>query len=203
MDRTCSVEGCQRPFGTRSGGVDYCDAHYNRLRRYGDPLAGGAFRRSSSVSSPCSFEGCEQRAKSRGLCLGHYAQWAKGHELRPLRTFNFARDGIKRCPKCLQDLPLTAFAKKGDYLQWMCRPCTAVNNRAQRYGITFDEAKELIGRNCEGCGRKALGRDVHIDHCHDTGKVRGVLCRDCNHALSKHMTPEILRRLADYLEGRS
>lgn len=42
---------------------------------------------------------------------------------------------------------------------------------------------------------------VQIDHCHDTEKVRGLLCINCNWLLGKsHDSPDLLRRAADYLE---
>jgi hypothetical protein len=35
--------------------------------------------------------------------------------------------------------------------------------------------------NCECCGNEYLNsRDKHMDHCHNTGKFRNVLCRNCN-----------------------
>lgn len=44
------------------------------------------------------------------------------------------------------------------------------------------------------------GHHTHIDHCHKTGKVRGVLCMNCNHMLGKSKdNPEILMRGAQYL----
>jgi len=40
-----------------------------------------------------------------------------------------------------------------------------------------------------------------IDHCHDSGRVRGILCKDCNLVLGwMKDTPARLRALADYLE---
>ena len=37
---------------------------------------------------------------------------------------------------------------------------------------------------CEACGKKQTRPgEMHIDHCHTTGQVRGVLCFNCNVAL--------------------
>lgn len=41
-----------------------------------------------------------------------------------------------------------------------------------------------------------------VDHCHDSGKVRGLLCSGCNRALGYFRdSPTALRAAADYLEG--
>ena len=38
--RGCCIEGCDRPFHAK----EMCSAHYTRQWRFGDPLAGGAFK---------------------------------------------------------------------------------------------------------------------------------------------------------------
>ena len=58
-----------------------------------------------------------------------------------------------------------------------------------RYGITFADAEAMLlqqGRKCaicrkrlEFCSEDAEAR-AHIDHCHNNGNVRGILCRPCN-----------------------
>jgi hypothetical protein len=41
----------------------------------------------------------------------------------------------------------------------------------------------------------------HVDHCHETGQVRALLCHACNTSLGKMKdSPELLRRAADYIE---
>ena len=59
----CSVEGCEKRAVTRG----YCDMHYRRWRKYGDPLSGAR-----SVIKPCSVEECPKPAEARTLCHGHY-----------------------------------------------------------------------------------------------------------------------------------
>lgn len=60
----------------------------------------------------------------------------------------------------------------------------------KKYGINYDEFMrmlELANHKCEVCGRDVViegprgsANLAHIDHCHDTGRVRGVLCFKCN-----------------------
>lgn len=77
--------------------------------------------------------------------------------------------------------------------------------RARKYGLTVEEAKALEAvTNCELCdielttGRGSTGRC--IDHNHETGKVRGVLCNSCNRMLgSSKDNPETLIRAAQHL----
>lgn len=38
-----------------------------------------------------------------------------------------------------------------------------------------------------------------VDHCHSTGKVRALLCNDCNYIVRKEHTPTRLEQAAEYL----
>lgn len=45
---------------------------------------------------------------------------------------------------------------------------------------------------------------IHVDHCHKTGRVRGVLCFSCNAALGQFKDqPDVIRRAATYVEGNA
>ncbi|MEY2423977.1 MAG: hypothetical protein QOI95_4044 [Acidimicrobiaceae bacterium] len=76
------------------------------------------------------------------------------------------------------------------------------------FGITADDVDAMIekqGGKCIICGRTPERlASWHVDHCHDTGVVRGILCIDCNQGIGKfHEDPERLRAAADYLESSS
>jgi Recombination endonuclease VII len=59
--------------------------------------------------------------------------------------------------------------------------------RMSRYGLRFGQWARLFKKQesrCAICGTDKPGaREWHTDHCHTTGKVRGVLCQLCNNAL--------------------
>ena len=74
------------------------------------------------------------------------------------------------------------------------------------YGITiedFERIQEDQDGKCKICGEeeKAVIRGVPLDHCHETGKIRGLLCHRCNKGLGEFgESPEMLRKAAEYLE---
>lgn len=73
------------------------------------------------------------------------------------------------------------------------------------YGITLDEYDEMLesqGSVCAICGGTPdNGRRMNVDHDHDTGKIRGLLCNHCNPLLGNaNDNPYILRLGAMYLE---
>ncbi len=76
-----------------------------------------------------------------------------------------------------------------------------------KYGITLADKEARLHSQNDACAicQKALGhdlRDIHLDHCHDTGKVRGVLCNSCNAGLGRFKnSAAFLRAAANYLEG--
>lgn len=155
---------------------------------------------------PCSFDGCDRVAKYHApptLCNGHLQQHQRGVELTPLKPKNKIRDGRKVCTMCGLDLPLSDYYQQTPGRpQTRCKVCTNIATRSQRYGVPVDEMAQMMQRACAGCGATGLtGRNLHIDHCHDSGKVRGVLCRSCNLILTKTATPATLRHLAAYLEA--
>lgn len=74
------------------------------------------------------------------------------------------------------------------------------------YDITFEDYESLL-KSQNGCcaicksriGNSRTSR-LFVDHCHNTMKVRGLLCSSCNHGLGQFKdSPKLLRRAIEYL----
>lgn len=75
-----------------------------------------------------------------------------------------------------------------------------------RYGLTLDEFNSMraIQNNCCAVcliAENELSSRLHVDHCHNTNKVRGLLCSNCNTALGLLKENEkIILALLKYLK---
>jgi hypothetical protein len=75
----------------------------------------------------------------------------------------------------------------------------------KRYGISFAEYETLLklqGHVCAICKspERAKNGRLAVDHCHATGRVRGLLCRKCNTGIAFfHDKPEVLASAVSYL----
>lgn len=69
------------------------------------------------------------------------------------------------------------------------------------YGLSLEDMGALLlahGWRCAICRAWTL---LHVDHDHDTGRVRGLLCGSCNRAIGQlGESPSRIRAAADYLE---
>lgn len=96
-------------------------------------------------------------------------------------------------------------------------PCKRGRNKKlqKKYGITLKQYQEMLAKQggaCAICGSTTTfsrgyrtvekGKsNFMVDHCHTTGKVRGLLCGKCNTALGLlRDNPDNCRRAAEYLE---
>ena len=75
--------------------------------------------------------------------------------------------------------------------------------RKRKYGIEANVPAMLAaqGGKCACCATTLLpGKDTCADHCHETGLIRGLLCRKCNLAIGLVAdSPETLDNMAAYL----
>lgn len=107
----------------------------------------------------------------------------------------------KQCSLCKQVLPIESFGRKDAiYPRSRCRECLnrrrsecSLRENLKRYGITVHRYEEMLAAQnggCTICGKRNV-RHSHgtnrqplvFDHCHKTGRFRGLLCQRCNRAI--------------------
>lgn len=131
----------------------WCSAHYTRNRRYGDINA----NHDPKQEPICTVDGCEKSTyrSGRGLCKNHY--------LRQYLRENPPAPGSHR--------PRTR-----KYI-------------LKQYGLTPADYDRMVAEQdgrCAICRTDSPGRGKpswNVDHDHETGAVRGLLCHNCNMAL--------------------
>ncbi len=71
------------------------------------------------------------------------------------------------------------------------------------YGITLEDYETMLKQQegrCAICKNKPNKKSLSVDHNHDTGKIRGLLCNNCNQGLGRFQdNPEILQIASAYL----
>lgn len=76
-----------------------------------------------------------------------------------------------------------------------------------KYGLTKEEYDKLLEEQkncCAICDRHVLecSQPLYVDHCHDTGKIRGLLCAGCNGGIGlMNDDVEVVRKAVKYLES--
>ncbi|MEU8651165.1 MULTISPECIES: endonuclease VII domain-containing protein [unclassified Streptomyces] len=142
----------------------------------------------------CSAEYYRQRQEARGKKVREKVPVPLGH---------------KRCPQCEDVKPHSEWERnKASSDGWAsyCRVCRAERNRIsyfkRKYGLTPAELDALVAEQHGVCCICLAAPAEHVDHCHKTGRVRGVLCFSCNAALGQFKDrPDAIRRAAAYVEG--
>lgn len=135
------------------------------------------------------------------------------------------RTHTKYCPGCDTRLSMDLFNtnnNRKDKHQRLCIKCgsrvtakwrkdnpEAATERSRKatlkysYGLTVDEYTAMLlsqGGVCKVCGRTD-SQHLSVDHCHSTGKIRGLLCHRCNLLLGKALDDTtILLKAINYLK---
>lgn len=74
-------------------------------------------------------------------------------------------------------------------------------NLYRMYGIRVEDYEELLKSQAGGCAICGSTELLRVDHAHDTNKVRGILCHQCNVSVGLlKESPDRARLLAAYLE---
>lgn len=143
----------------------------------------------------CAYETCENKVLSKGYCNGHYQQLLYGKELKPLRKAN---PNAGRKNKWEDVICEVVVCKRNVKVSGLC---FTHYQRLRNMNITREELIVLTN-TCEVCGTES--ERAHLDHNHENGVVRGVLCHQCNIALGMIKENKIIaENLIKYIEKYS
>lgn len=130
---------------------------------------------------------------------------------RVLKSKEKTECSVKICKVCHQNLSISKFSKSKGMINHFdtCIKCYNL----KKFGINAIDYLRILekqGNKCAICNtserpkdkRRPEGiRDFPVDHCHRTGKIRGILCTKCNTGLGAFMNNKILlKRAINYLE---
>ncbi len=190
-DTPCLVVGCDGPVLARG----WCCAHYNRWHQHGHPEAladseqarraararegetGQRFCRDCATYKPLD-EFCRDATRPDGLrahcrpCTAakQYDRWARDPE--KWRAYHRARYAAN--PEPARAYSRARYAENPEYF----RERSLITN----YGLTLADWNRMWaeqGQRCLLCEETPDKQPV-VDHCHRTGRVRGLLCQRCN-----------------------
>ena len=113
------------------------------------------------------------------------------------------------CKECVNAKARAAYEQKRQDPEWYRLQQEKERDRHLRrtFGITSEEYDQMLhsqGGKCAICHTTECKSGVAfaVDHCHATGQIRGLLCRDCNTSLGKFNDDiRILRQAVRYLEA--
>ncbi|MCI3243748.1 MULTISPECIES: endonuclease VII domain-containing protein [Streptomyces] len=177
------------------------DEDVKRCVRCGEIKPRAAFARRRS-----NLDGLQRHCRDCASDYHRTRQQSLGRKVRPQVE---VPEGHKLCLKCGEIKLWSEWhrnAAASDGLSSSCKACRAAEGRAghlkRHYGLTEAERDEMVATQMGLCVICLKAPAVHVDHCHKTGKVRGVLCFNCNSAIGKlGDDPDAVRRAAAYLEG--
>jgi hypothetical protein len=173
----CTMEGCGRPHKARG----YCQTHYMQFKRGITPV-GPIKVRVSIKPDECAEDGCAEPVKAKGLCKMHYQRLLRHGYVRANRR-------AKEIGSCSIDV-----CESREYTKGLCHAHYTKHIRWRKKGVDATRYQEMLREQngvCAICGKperapdKASGktRDMAIDHNHETGAIRQLLCSNCNRAL--------------------
>ena len=130
----------------------------------------------------------------------------------------------KACNKCGEVKSLTDFPPRKDNVDGRHGSCRVCENKRKakhkptdeqsrkywlksNYGIGIEEYNIMLTEQqgaCAVCGDSPKeNRSLAVDHCHSTGKIRGLLCFRCNATLGKFNDDiSLFQRAIDYLKKK-
>lgn len=200
VPKVCTFAGCGRP----GFGKGLCRPHYKQQARGQELVPVGDTRyRSAAVSAAWARQSPEVRqARIEKLLAG--GSLARTEEWRDQKSQDVKEWWAERKKQPFAHRTCDACGKTFDATSWRqvwCTPaCRNLAAQAIRFGLPVAEyvaRRSSQGGACAICGKVA---PLHVDHDHETGRFRGLLCSTCNTGLGKlGDSVESLERAIKYL----
>lgn len=223
--KVCSVDGCENV----SVANQLCDMHYRRWKRHGHlnqtrPIGWG-----SKEKHPLhSIWAWRKRSKDYVLSERWKDFWnfvedvgdrpSLKHTIKAIDPKNeLGRENFEwYVPIIVSENTNGIKRQRNNYMTaWREKNARKVksNKLKTTYGITLDDYDSLLEEQkgvCAICGKKEVlkqkgketPQDLAVDHCHATGKVRGLLCRKCNTGIGNfHDSEEIMLKAIQYINS--
>lgn len=143
--------------------------------------------------------------RAAGMADGHRSECKGCHQKQRKRWYQANRTAaIASVKRWQQENKEHLHAYRREYRQR--RKSEERNAYLRRtFGVSNDDYDALLRAQADGCaicGRPPGKSSLHIDHDHDSGRIRGLLCVGCNNALGQFRDrADLLSRAANYLDG--
>ena len=151
------------------------------------------------LNAECSVNDCHRNVIARTWCILHYNRWRRNGDPELARNrWGQDRDSTeKQCSACERVLPVSDFYKRPETGRPVsrCKQCygEAAKRRHQglsKYGLTPSDYQHLYQQQAGLCAICKVAESsnetsprLSVDHDHQTGAVRGLLCSACNAGL--------------------
>jgi hypothetical protein len=222
----CTVEGC----GSEHVAQGYCELHYRRFIRHGSIAQTRSEDWGDKKSHPLYQSWQYLRRFRRNITCSAWIDdfWQFYEDIgdRPSGNHRLKlvdKTGIycKENYVWVEDQITLDTEDKREYRRTYAKLHRAKNPEWYRnfslekhYGITLTEYNALLEQQngvCVICGNgeKSIhpnhlsnkSQPLAVDHCHETGKIRGLLCSKCNRTIGlMNNAPELLIKAAEYLK---
>lgn len=199
----CIVEGCNKPVVSK----EYCDTHHTNNKRFGDPIRNfGYGERSEHQLYECW---AYQKRTNEGRVPEWNDFWCFVNDVgeRPTEKHHARRYDFKKpwgpANFYWQEKAASGISKKEYQREWRKKNTIKSKNTVLKraYGIDMLEYMRMYERQkggCAICGEvkesfstdKGRNSTLVVDHCHEQGHIRELLCAKCNKGLG-HFNDDI------------
>ena len=228
MGKICKIDGCNKKTNKNT----VCPMHYSRYQRFKSYEKPNNRIKKKLETKCRLENCEKQRLFRNTLCVTHLGRWKryKSYDapIKILKSINdtkickihgeltkentIFKKQYQQCRKCKQE-----YEKKRGKAKYLKQRTNVLfyhrKKTLKKYGLTLKDYDDLLKKQnyvCAICKKENEQRarlstknsSLTVDHCHKTGKIRGLLCHQCNLMLgNSNDEPEILRIGALYLEN--